>query len=111
MKTQSLQSAETKSQALPASQLLAQSCKSTHGLSVAVIDANAIIQGAHNLSGLAEKFVTVSEVLAEIRDPVSRHRLSFTPFTIESMEPSPDSLNKGKQDTRSPMKRFFSGII
>ncbi|XP_044477395.1 RNA-binding NOB1-like protein isoform X2 [Mangifera indica] len=94
VKTQSLQSAETKSQALPASQLLAQSCKSTHGLSMAVIDANAIIQGAHNLSDLAEKFVTVSEVLAEIRDPVSRHRLSFTPFTIESMEPSPDSLNK-----------------
>ncbi|KAJ0105953.1 hypothetical protein Patl1_17748 [Pistacia atlantica] len=94
VRTQLPPGTETKKQTIPANQFLTESCKSTHGISVAVVDANAIIQGGHNLSNFAEKFVTVSEVLAEIRDPVSRHRLSFTPFAIESMEPSPESLNK-----------------
>ncbi|CAK7335509.1 unnamed protein product [Dovyalis caffra] len=74
--------------------LFVESCKSTHGISVAVIDANAVIEGGEKLNNLADKFVTVPEVLSEIRDPVSRHRLAFIPFSIDSMEPSPDSLNK-----------------
>ncbi|KAJ4849342.1 hypothetical protein Tsubulata_010253 [Turnera subulata] len=74
--------------------VLVESCKSTHGISVAVIDANAVIQGGEKLNNLAEKFVTVPEVLAEIRDPISRHRLSFIPFSIDSMEPAPESLKK-----------------
>ncbi|KAJ0049586.1 hypothetical protein Pint_15181 [Pistacia integerrima] len=84
VRTQPPTGTETKKQTIPANQFLTESCKSTHGISVAVVDANAIIQGSHNLSNFAEKFVTVSEVLAEIRDPVSRHRLSFTPFAIEA---------------------------
>ncbi|KAJ6705590.1 hypothetical protein OIU79_010306 [Salix purpurea] len=75
-------------------QLYVESCKSTHGISVAVIDANAVIAGGEKLNNLADKFVTVPEVLAEIRDPVSRHRLAFIPFSIDCREPSPDSLNK-----------------
>ncbi|KAJ9173587.1 hypothetical protein P3X46_016706 [Hevea brasiliensis] len=75
-------------------QLLVESCKSTMGISMAVIDANAVIEGGEKLHKLADKFVTVPEVLAEIRDPVSRHRLSFVPFTIDSMEPTPEALNK-----------------
>ncbi|XP_010545815.1 PREDICTED: RNA-binding protein NOB1 [Tarenaya hassleriana] len=69
-------------------------CNSTKGITMAVIDANAVIEGGQNLSSFADKFVTVPEVLSEIRDPVSRRRLAFIPFTIDAMEPSPESLNK-----------------
>lgn len=77
-------------------QVFADSCKSSKGVAVAVVDANAIIQGGDKLSSSADKFVSVPEVLDEIRDPVSRHRLAFVPFTLESMDPSPDALNKGR---------------
>ncbi|KAJ4876216.1 Nin one binding (NOB1) Zn-ribbon like [Raphanus sativus] len=69
-------------------------CKSTKGISMAVVDANAVIDGSHSLTSFADKFVTVPEVLSEIRDPDSRRRLEFIPFTIETMEPSPESLSK-----------------
>ncbi|KAJ0859697.1 putative RNA-binding protein NOB1 [Helianthus annuus] len=70
------------------------SCKSTKGIAVAVVDANAIIQGGEQLHNAADKFVSVSEVIQEIRDPTSRHRLNFMPFVIDTMEPSPESLKK-----------------
>ncbi|CDY39753.1 BnaA04g11000D [Brassica napus] len=69
-------------------------CKSTKGISVAVVDANAVIDGSQSLTNFADKFVTVPEVLSEIRDPNSRRRLEFIPFVIETMEPSPESLSK-----------------
>lgn len=71
------------------------SCKSTKGIAVAVVDANAIIQGGDKLNHSADRFVTVPEVLAEIRDRNSRHSLNLLPFTIDTTEPSPDSLKKG----------------
>ncbi|KAL5551680.1 hypothetical protein UlMin_001856 [Ulmus minor] len=74
--------------------VFAESCKSSKGISVAVVDANAIIQGGESLSQFADKFVSVPEVMEEIRDPVSRHRLAFVPFSVQTMEPSPESLNK-----------------
>lgn len=83
-------------------QVFADSCKSSKGVAVAVVDANAIIQGGEKLSTLADKFVSVPEVLDEVRDPVSRHRLEFVPFTLESMEPSPEALNKGRVLNSSP---------
>ncbi|XP_016174546.1 uncharacterized protein LOC107617322 [Arachis ipaensis] len=73
---------------------LVESCKSAHGVSVAVVDANAIIDGGEKLHSLADKFVSVPEVMEEIRDPVSRHKLSFLPFTIDTMEPTPEAINK-----------------
>ncbi|KAL4284547.1 hypothetical protein GQ457_16G026220 [Hibiscus cannabinus] len=85
---------QSQNQTTPPSQLFVESCKSTKGIAVAVVDANAIIEGGEKLNNTADKFVTVPEVLAEIRDPVSRHRLAFIPFSIDSMEPSPDALNK-----------------
>ncbi|XP_022155509.1 RNA-binding protein NOB1 [Momordica charantia] len=74
--------------------VFADSCKSSKGIAVAVVDANAIIQGGERLSTCADKFVSVPEVLDEVRDPVSRHRLAFVPFTLESMDPSPEALNR-----------------
>ncbi|GAV57932.1 NOB1_Zn_bind domain-containing protein [Cephalotus follicularis] len=93
VKMQAAPKPEKQAAASTAQQVLVESCKSTKGLAVAVVDANAVIQGANNLNGFADKLVTVSEVSAEIRDPVSRHRLAFAPIDIQSMEPSPDALN------------------
>ncbi|KAH9619927.1 hypothetical protein KSS87_006697 [Heliosperma pusillum] len=73
---------------------LLQSCNSSKGIAVAIVDANAIIEGGEKLHTFADKFVSVNEVLNEIRDPTSRHRLSFLPFSIQTMEPSPESLKK-----------------
>ncbi|PIA34765.1 hypothetical protein AQUCO_03700200v1 [Aquilegia coerulea] len=72
--------------------LILKECKSSKGISVAVIDANAVIQGGDKLKDYADKFVSVSQVIEEIKDPVSRHRLAFVPFTIDTMEPSSESL-------------------
>ncbi|KAE9452079.1 hypothetical protein C3L33_16017, partial [Rhododendron williamsianum] len=70
------------------------SCKSSKGIAVAVVDATAIIQGGEKLVNCADKFVSVSEVMDEVKDPMSRHRLNFVPFTVETREPSPESLKK-----------------
>jgi RNA-binding protein NOB1 len=69
--------------------------RNRHGISVAIVDANAVIAAGEKLHGIADKFVSVPEVMEEIRDPVSRHKLSFLPFTIQTMEPTPESINKG----------------
>ncbi|KAK7399222.1 hypothetical protein VNO78_10401 [Psophocarpus tetragonolobus] len=71
-----------------------QSSQSANAISVAVVDANAVIESGDKLHGLADKFVSIPQVMEEIRDPVSRHKLSFLPFTIQTMEPSPESINK-----------------
>lgn len=82
-------------QSQSAATALVGSCKSTKGIAVAVVDANAIIQGGEQLHNAADKFVSVSDVIQEIRDPTSRHRLHFMPFTVETLEPAPESLKKG----------------
>ncbi|XP_059661764.1 RNA-binding NOB1-like protein [Cornus florida] len=71
-----------------------ESCKSTKGIAVAVVDANAIIEGGESLNKCADKFVSVDEVMDEVRDPMSRHRLNFLPFTVHKLSPSPESLKK-----------------
>ncbi|GAB2302150.1 hypothetical protein Dimus_036168 [Dionaea muscipula] len=67
---------------------------STKGIAVVVLDASAIIQGSEKLHQMADRFVSVPEVINEIRDPTSRHRLSILPFTVDAMEPSPDALKR-----------------
>ncbi|CAN6461733.1 unnamed protein product [Victoria cruziana] len=71
-----------------------ESLKSSEGIDVAVVDANAIIQGGEKLNDGSKRIVTVHEVLEEIRDPASRHRLASIPFPIEVMEPSPEAIKK-----------------
>ncbi|KAK8946462.1 hypothetical protein KSP39_PZI006356 [Platanthera zijinensis] len=68
-------------------------CKSRNGISVAVVDSSAIIHG-DKLTGLADRFVSVREVVEEIRDPVSRQRITRLPFLVEIMEPSPEAIKK-----------------
>ncbi|KAI3468756.1 hypothetical protein Pfo_025419 [Paulownia fortunei] len=74
--------------------VLVGSCQSSKGIAVAVVDANAIIQGGEKLVHSADRFVSVAEVIGEIRDPTSRHSLNFLPFTVDTLEPSPDALKK-----------------
>lgn len=57
------------------------------------MDASAIIHG-DKLSGCADKFVSVREIVEEVRDPVSRQRLAHLPFFVETMEPSADAIKK-----------------
>lgn len=67
---------------------------SVNGIAIAVVDATAIIQGGETLTNCADKFVSVSEVINEVRDPVSRHKLAFVPFTVQTMQPSTEALKK-----------------
>jgi RNA-binding protein NOB1 len=67
---------------------------STENLRVAVVDANAIINGIR-LENVADRAVTIQEVLDEIRDKQSRQFLATLPFGIDVSEPSEDSLAAG----------------
>lgn len=61
---------------------------------VAVIDANAVIQrnGLINLNQKADRIVTIAEVLTEIRDAESRQTVASLPFRIETIEPHEESM-------------------
>lgn len=61
---------------------------------VVVVDANAIINGVR-LEGVADKAVTIQEVLEEIRDKQSRQFLATLPFGIEVKEPPEESMAAG----------------
>ncbi|XP_073303647.1 RNA-binding NOB1-like protein [Primulina huaijiensis] len=76
------------------SDVLVGCCKSSKGIAVAVVDANAIIQGEERLSHAADRLVSVADVIDEIRDPSSRRFLNFLPFPVDTLEPSPEALKK-----------------
>jgi putative intracellular protease/amidase len=71
---------------------------------VAVLDANALIAAGGGLrsytTALADRAVTIKEVLAEVRDPVSRAALAAATcagaLAITVMEPSAASLAEGE---------------
>ncbi|XP_058784999.1 RNA-binding NOB1-like protein [Vicia villosa] len=75
-------------------QQVLEDARNSHGISVAIVDANAVIASGEKLHSIADKFVSVPKILEEICDLVSRHKLSFLPFTIQTMEPTPESINK-----------------
>lgn len=95
MKSQPLAKTQVQNSGASAEKIFVESCKSSKGVAVAVLDANAIIEGGERISSLADRFVSVPEVMDEVRDPVSRRRLDFVPFTVDTMEPSPEALSKG----------------
>jgi RNA-binding protein NOB1 len=71
--------------------------RSTENLRVLVVDANAIIGGVR-LDGIADRAVTVQEVLEEVRDKQSRQFLASLPFTIDVAEPTDESMAAGRCD-------------
>lgn len=64
------------------------------GLKLLVVDANAIIDGV-KLEGIADKAVTIQEVLDEIKDKQSRQFLASLPYQLEVSEPSEESVQAG----------------
>ena len=61
--------------------------------SAVVIDANAIITaGPGSLAGLARRYVTVAEALAEVRDARARQVLALLPFPLETRQPAEASI-------------------
>jgi RNA-binding protein NOB1 len=70
---------------------------------IAVVDANAIINGLR-LESIADKAVTIQEVLAEIRDKQSRQFLEMLPFGIEVREPSDESVKISEPPRALPLR-------
>ncbi|XP_062027633.1 RNA-binding NOB1-like protein [Rosa rugosa] len=90
------------SSSIATTKVLVESCKSSKGIAVAVVDANAFIQGGETLPHCADKFVSIPEVIDdEVRDPISRHRLALLPFQVHTMEPSPESRDKVEKFARA----------
>ncbi len=62
---------------------------------IAVVDANAIINGVR-VERIATTVMTIPEVLEEIKDKQSRQFLATLPFGIECREPSEESVKAGE---------------
>jgi len=61
-----------------------------------VLDAGAIIRGhGLNLFKNTKRIVTVTEVMAEIRDSKARELLNSLPYEIEEISPSNESFKAG----------------
>lgn len=75
---------------------------SSEGCKIVVVDANAIINGIR-LEGIADKAVTIQEVLDEVRDKQSRAFLASLAIKLEVSEPSEDSIKAGA--------RAFTAVI
>ena len=71
--------------------------------SCAVIDTNAIID-VSQLQLYGEQLATIPEVLKEVRDKKTRDFLERFPFTIQSMEPNPESLRAGEMLLALPIQ-------
>ncbi len=61
----------------------------------AVVDANAIMSGVA-LGSLAERLVTIPEVLEEVRDVKTRERLATLQHALETLEPSEEAIAAGR---------------
>jgi RNA-binding protein NOB1 len=72
------------------------SCADSGGVAVAVVDANAVISGGAALATTAGRLVTVPEVLEEVRDAAARRRLALLPTPVETVEPAPEFVKKGR---------------
>ncbi len=77
--------------------------------SVLVVDANAIINGIR-LEGIADRAVTIQEVLDEVRDRQSRQYLASLPFDLQVVEPSEESLKIGRAFSR-PGRISFAALV
>lgn len=70
-----------------------------------VVDSGAIIKWAAatadsqadgtQLWQMAEQYYTIAEVVNELRDPVTRQRLSTLPIDLHILQPSPDAIKTG----------------
>lgn len=75
----------------PAKGAAAPTAEAASTMSTAVIDANAIM-GGFPLDRLAERLVTIPEVLEEVRDAKSRERLAALHVVLETLEPTAEAV-------------------
>ena len=66
-------------------------------LKALVIDSGALIKGGggSEFERSARKVYTVQEVVAEIKDAVTRQRLQVLPYELEVREPSHEAIKHG----------------
>ena len=65
---------------------------------VLIVDTGAILRDASALRSLATEFVTVAEVISEVRDKRTRQLLETLPFDLKVRMPSAEAVKKGKQN-------------
>ena len=65
----------------------------SRAMKYAVIDSGPLIKGVRLETIGAERYVTVPEVLLELRDRHVRERLAALPFELETREPSQEALD------------------
>ena len=65
----------------------------TPRLTYAVVDSGPLIKGLRLDSISADRYVTVPEVLNELRDRQTRHMLATLPVELETREPSSEALD------------------
>lgn len=70
-----------------------------HDLPVALkgtvaLDANAFIKGLDDLLSVADVFVTIPQVIEEVKDRASRELLERLPFRLHVLDPSPASIDR-----------------
>ena len=70
-----------------------------------VLDSGPIIQGSIEFlqslnGGVGVEFVTVPEVLGEIKDPVTRQKLDLLPFRIRTQRPSDLAIKKLVEESK-----------
>jgi RNA-binding protein NOB1 len=59
-----------------------------------VLDANAFIKGFDDFASTADVFVTVPQVVQEVKDRQSRELLERLPFELVVLDPTPQSVSK-----------------
>ena len=62
-----------------------------------VVDSGPVIKGARLEVAEADNYITVPEVLKEIRDRQARTGLQLLPFDLDVKEPSDEALAKGER--------------
>lgn len=85
----------------PAKGAAAPTAEAASTKSTAVIDANAIM-GGFPLDRLAERLVTIPEVLEEVRDAKSRERLATLHVVLETLEPTDEAVAAGRPGVAPP---------
>jgi RNA-binding protein NOB1 len=57
-----------------------------------ILDANAVIKGMDNLVSTADAFVTIPQVISEIKDRASRELLERLPHTVTVLDPTREAV-------------------
>jgi rRNA maturation endonuclease Nob1 len=80
----------------PAKQSAGTTAEAVSAKPTAVIDTNAILSSVA-LGSLANRLVTIPEVLEEVRDVKARERLAALHVALETLEPTNEAVAAGER--------------